>query len=280
MLTQSGVHNVVGENEELQYGAWLRGETFRRNGHESNYYGLEKGGGTRRWETGAVVEKGLELLQARGSTKKDGKEHVPNLTTMEKCPLTRHENNADALKQQREILHENGMVRELVRKQVEKEGNLGEKVLDQGKDQVGLSEKMVWETATDHKETPKFEIVMAPSHETKNVEGGPVSSSADPGPIAMSYDTVKGWTAEPLGPQSRHWKRLAREAKPNSRPEEKSPTGLKREGPIPLQELDSNVYNQKRRKGEKQSNQNQTLDEKIPKDGGVAVAAVQHRRAK
>ena len=97
--SEPGEHNDVGGNEELQYGAWLRGEILRRSGHDSNYYGMEKSGGTRRWETGVVAEKGPELLQARGSTRNDGKEHVPNLTTMERCPLTRCETGADASKQ-------------------------------------------------------------------------------------------------------------------------------------------------------------------------------------
>ena len=104
-----------------------------------------------------------------------------NLTTMEKCPLIRRETGANASKQQPESLHENGLVRELVRKQVEKEANLGEKVLDQGKSQAGLTEKMLWETATDHKETLIFKIVMVPSHETNNVKDGPFSPSAEPG---------------------------------------------------------------------------------------------------
>ena len=96
--SESSERIAVGGDEELQYGAWLRGEFVRRSGHDPNYYGLEKGVGTRLRETNAVVEKGPELLQARGSTKKDGKEHVPNLTTMEKSPLTRRETGADALK--------------------------------------------------------------------------------------------------------------------------------------------------------------------------------------
>ena len=90
--------------------------------------------------------------------------------------------------------------------------------------------------------------------------------------------TSNGWAVEPLGLGSRHWKRLAREAKANPNSKGKSPTRLKRKGPILLQELDVNVNNQKRRKGGKQSNQ--TLDENTPKDGGVAVAAKQLRLAK
>nr|POE69700.1 hypothetical protein CFP56_45736 [Quercus suber] len=133
--------------------------------------------------------------------------------------------------------------RELVRKQGEKEVGLGENVLDQSKAQSAVTKNMLWETATDHEETSKLKIVLAPSQETNNVEGSPLSLSVEPDPIAMSYDTSNGWTAEPLGPRSRHWKRLAREAKANLNFEGKSPTRLKKEGPIPLQELDTNVNN-------------------------------------
>ena len=98
-----------------------------------------------------------------------------------------------------------------------------------------------------------------------------MSPRAEPGPIAMSYDMECGWTVEPLGPRSRHWKRLAHEAKTNTCPMEKSPTRLKRESPISLEDLDSEDKNQKRRKGGKQSTQ--TGEEETPKDGGEAVAA-------
>ena len=89
-----GERNALGGNKELQYGAWLRREIIWRSGHDSTNYGMEKGVGTRRWEPGAIAEQGLELAQARGNTKKDGKEHMPNLTNLEKCPLTRIETSA------------------------------------------------------------------------------------------------------------------------------------------------------------------------------------------
>ena len=116
-------------------------------------------------------------------------------------------------------MHENSLVRELVRKQGEKETILSEDVMDQGKSQAGFKEKTCRETATDHKDTPIFKPVMAPSHNTNNVKDDPLSSRVESGPIAMSYDMVNGWTFEPLGPRSRHWKRLVREAKANSSPD-------------------------------------------------------------
>ena len=59
----------------------------------------EKGVGNRHWESGAEAEQRLELVQACGSTKEDGKEHVPNLTNLEQCPLTQRETSVGALKQ-------------------------------------------------------------------------------------------------------------------------------------------------------------------------------------
>ena len=55
------------------------------------------------------------------------------------------------------------------------------------------------------------------------------------------------------------------------------PTKLKREGPTPIDELETNIIDLKRRKGKTQVS-------KTPKgenisDGGEAVAARQHRRA-
>ena len=214
------------------------------------------------------------VLQAHGNSKKEGKEHTPNLMTLEKNPLTWCEMSAEVLKQQPQCLHENSRVRELVRKQGEKEAILSEDVVDQGKSQSGVKEKTCGETATDNKETSIFKPSMAQSN-TTSVKDGPLSPRAESGPVAMSYDMENGWTVEPLDPRSRHWKRLAREVKTNSSPTEKSPTRLKREGPISLEDLDSEDNRQKRRKGGKQSTQ--TREEKIPKDGGEAVAAAQHR---
>ena len=178
------------------------------------------------------------VLQARGNSKKKGKDHTPNLMTLEKNPLTWSETSAEVLKQQLQCLHENSLVRELVRKQGEKESILSEDVVDQGRSQSGVKEKTCGETATDNKETSNFSLGMAQRNNT-SVEDGPLSPRAESGPVAMSYDMESGWTTEPLGPRSRHWKRLACEAKTNSSPTEKSPIRLKREGPISLEDLDS-----------------------------------------
>lgn len=67
-----------------------------------------------------MAEQRPELVQARGSSKEDGKDHVPNLMNLETCALTRRETSEGASKQKPEILHENGIAIGLVRKQGEK----------------------------------------------------------------------------------------------------------------------------------------------------------------
>ena len=95
-------------------------------------------------------------------------------------------------------------------------------------------------------------------------------------PLAMSFNKEKGWVAETLGPTSGHWKRLARQNNKPSPAKRDSPEKLKRGGPVPLQELDPNVLNTKRKKGKNQTEEK--IDEDKQKVGGEAVAAVQHRR--
>ena len=58
---------------------------------------------------------------------------------------------------------------------------------------------------------------------------------------------------------------------------EKAQSRAKPEGLMPLQELDRNICDLKRRKGK--NDHTQTTDGKKQMDGKVAMAAEQHRRA-
>nr|POE75229.1 hypothetical protein CFP56_76589 [Quercus suber] len=94
----------------------------------------------------------------------------------------------------------------------------------------------------------------------------------------MTYDPKEGWVSEKLGPNSKHWKRLAREVKTTGKCTTGSPGSQKREGPTPLQELDPNVLSQKKKKGKTKVNDISVQHNHM--DGDEAVAAMQPRRAK
>ena len=53
---EAGECNTLGEKEELQYRAWLRGEIFRRSSQDSTKFGMERGVGYRHRESDAEAE--------------------------------------------------------------------------------------------------------------------------------------------------------------------------------------------------------------------------------
>ena len=112
---------------------------------------------------------------------------------------------------------------------------------------------MHWEKAPFLEKEPTFKFVMAPNVEMGNDVESPGDKEAIMGPMALNYDTKDGWVAAKLGPKSKHWKRLARKVNNNKPTGKKGLKNGKREGPTPVQELDSNSLKQKHRKGLKQS---------------------------
>ena len=82
---------------------------------------------------------------------------------------------------------------------------------------------------------------------------------------------------EKLGPRSRHYKRLARQTKERSPGEKVGPVGIKREGSMPLQELEPNILSFKKSKGK--GKESKPSNEENKKDSSVVAAAGQHRQA-
>nr|POE89123.1 hypothetical protein CFP56_70454 [Quercus suber] len=130
---------------------------------------------------------------------------------------------------------------------------------------------MQWEKADVEKTEPMFEFKLAPNKSSMQpgVEKG--MSKPKLGPIAISYDQNMGWVTEKMGPNSKHWKRLAREIKSNAPTKNTSPTKLKSEGPTPLIKLDPNALELKRKRGKNKLQVD--LEHENPMVGGVAVAA-------
>nr|POF18997.1 hypothetical protein CFP56_26429 [Quercus suber] len=95
--------------------------------------------------------------------------------------------------------------------------------------------------------------------------------------MAMTYEMETGWVAETLGPSSGHWKRRAQAGQTKGKGKEVSPVKQKRNMINPLGVLDQNVLVRKRRKVEKQGGCDAEKQNEMV--GGVAVAAMQHRRA-
>ena len=102
---------------------------------------MEKGVGSRHGESGDETELRSGLVLARGSSKDDDKDHVPNQAILEPCPLPLRETGVDTLNQKPKTLHENGMVKGFVRKLGEKEAILDEIALANQKPNLGQQKK-------------------------------------------------------------------------------------------------------------------------------------------
>lgn len=79
-----------------------------------------------------------------------------------------------------------------------------------------------------------FKFALVPNTNPAKSEGDIVNQDIEMGPMAMCFDLIQGWTSSKLGPKSGHWKRLAREMKPNMSTGDSGPKCRKHEGLNPL----------------------------------------------
>ena len=97
---------------------------------------------------------------------------------------------------------------------------------------------MLREKSTDQKVKDVGKEKDVTDAEANSGLAGRMGLETEAGPLALVFDETKGWTEEKLGQNSRHWKRLAREVKMETKWEDKGPKSLKRGGQIPVSDLD------------------------------------------
>ena len=261
--------------EDLQYGAWLRGEPTRRLGGEYSFANKKESGDTR-YRSKAGMENGRnELTEAR---KVVAREKQTNEVTIQGVSTSGElTKKSDGGKLTAETIHEEGKVRNLGEKQSERLAQLGKKKWEGEIVISGNGGSVQKETGVSVQSIQKFEFKSAQKEQTSDCQVGLDLGEISEGPVVMMYDVEVGWVEEKLGPNSSHWKRRARAGLNKESLAETGPIQRKREGPTLLEELDKISRNIKRRKGEVQRKENR--GEEKTKDGGEAVAATQHRRA-
>ena len=141
---------------------------------------------------------------------------------------------------------------------------------------VVVSEYGVTETSPG--DVAKFKFEALRNAEEPGIKLGLKVDKEVEGPIAMSYDMDQGWVAETLGPASGHWKRKLREGQPSRKTKELSPVKKKRNSPAYQTESDQNQRETKKQRTEIQGSL--VCEDEVVRDGGVAEAAMQLRRAK
>lgn len=103
-----------------------------------------------------------------------------------------------------------------------------------------------WEGSKTQKGETKFEYKQVPNSLPSMIEVKEESPKPELGPMAMPYNLTIGWIAEIMGPTTKHWKRLARGSKTSELIKNESPIKQKREGSMPLIDLDPYALEQKR----------------------------------
>ena len=179
------------------------------------------------------------------------------------------------------VLHENGMGDGVTEKKEGKVMDVGVGASGHDKAQTLGTESMIRDKSIEQKDKDVEKEKEVINAEANNGLIGRMGLETEAGPLALVFDETKGWTEEKLGQNSRHWKRLAREVKMETKGEEKGPKSLKRGGQISVSDLDPKALDTKRRKEVrtegKQGSRSSCEDTVMV--GGEAVAARQHRRA-
>ena len=265
------------ENEnrgELQYGAWMRREPARKGVWESSYPKKNEGMSIR----GRLQEESSQARRVQTSRKEVETDRsvsvVPCLgeKKLECTPQTNGDSDGSEEKfQDMGRVISNDVISETSKAIAVKEG-----VGEADKNPVAdVSKHGAMETSQGDVPKFKFEAVRN-VEELGNVLGLKVDKEKE-GPIAMTYDMDQGWVAEVLGPASGHWKRKIREGQPSGKAKEPSPVKKKRNAPASQTESDQNQRETKKQKSEIQGSI--VGEEKVLRDGGVAEATMQLRRA-
>ena len=272
---------VVKEGEEegsLQYRAWLKGDPWKRYGGDPAQFGQGRGQVHRQRNNENVAVKAVEPIRVVGAEQWKGEngEQALSLSDVNHNALGEFVQSSDSQRELGKGLHDLGKVNGRLEKAEEKEATLGDDSLGFPSAQPDIKMAMQWEKAEADKTEAPFKFKLAPNETPTQPGLEETILGEELGPMAMSYDENVGWVAEKIGPKYKHWKRLAREIKPDAPKKSKSPTKQKRECPTPLAEIDPNALELKRRRGK---NKQVVSVDGNTMDGSEAVAARQHRQA-
>lgn len=273
--SESSGNDKSDEIGDLQYGAWLRGDPIKRTGSDYGFAKKKEGVEARERMKDDIVGGLKGQVVASNVVARD--KTMTDLQCLKESTLGQKTLKADVGETNTEDNQENGMVNNLRENPKGGLANLGKENLEREQFMNGKRGRMQGATGTQHREIPKFVLISAPKAPTYDCQEGLDSVESGEGPMAMSYEMEVGWVADKLGPKSGHWKRKAWAGLDKENKEEICPYPRKREGPTPLVELDQNIGEAKRKKGENQGKEN--AEKENVKDGAVAVAAKQHHRA-
>ena len=183
-----GIDKVEGR-DDLQYGAWLRGELVRRSGGEYSFANKE-GGNTRYRIKVGVVGGRNDLIEPRGVVARD--EQTTEASILDESTLGELTKKSDGGELTTKVIHEDGKVKNLGENPSETLAQLGKKNWEKGIDVGGNRGSMQKETGTQHNKIPKFEFKSALQAPTHDCQVGLALEENTKGLVAMMYEVDVG----------------------------------------------------------------------------------------
>ena len=188
---------LVNEREEegsFQYGAWLRGEPWKRYGGDTAQFSHGGGQVHRQRNTENAVVKVVEPKRVVGAEQGQGQngEQALSLSSVNHNASGEVFQSSDSQRELGSVLHELGKVNGRLEKVEEKEASLGDDSLGIPSAQPDMKMAMQWEKAdADKIEAPfKFKLALNKSPTQPDLEEAIPGN--DLGPIAMSFDENVG----------------------------------------------------------------------------------------
>ncbi|KAK7830830.1 uncharacterized protein CFP56_027894 [Quercus suber] len=182
----------LNEENQLQYGAWLRGEPVRWGGRELNKQVYEGVAMQRSGATVGTTLKSAELMHTVKEASGVGECHVNEKPCQEDSyPTQSMVGLADSMPMS-EDFHEIGKVQKVMGKVEGKETKIGKSSIEKSVAQPDLMEDTQVMTAINQEVQKENPSIQAPNHVSNLNVDGPNNESKDLGPIAMSFDENKG----------------------------------------------------------------------------------------
>ena len=262
------------EKDELQYGAWMRGDPVKRLGVESGFSKNMEGERSINGVRIHLEEERNKLEKQREVVAR--KKQASDASFLEEGAMGQQVEKTVGGEMTIEKFHENGKVSKLGESTKETLAKLGK---EKWEEEIVLNEQgedMHKVTETRQCEIPPVDFKSARQCPPCDGPTGLELDSIEDGPVAMTYEEEVGWVADKLGLTSRHWKRRARANPGLENNKSIGPSKKKREGSS-LEEIVQSSKESKRKKTEVQSKE--VSGKEVNKDGGVADVARQLRRA-
>lgn len=158
---ERSLENGSVEEGNLQYGAWLRGDPWRRNGRDTTQSGMGRGHENRQRSTTSETRKLVECPCVTEAEEGRVGDHVIMLSNTEHNNSVGERSRFETQQDVGSVLHELGKVNGPLGKVMEKEAHLGETFLEILAPQTDTKVDMQWEKAIVENAEPTFEYTLA-----------------------------------------------------------------------------------------------------------------------